>query len=45
MIAFIDKQREADQNYCCFSTQQVEFVRQQIEQAEEEGDEEGFEEW
>jgi hypothetical protein len=28
-----------------FFTQQVEFVRQQIEQAEEGGDEEGFEEW
>ncbi len=45
MIASIDEQREADRNYCCFFTQQVEFVRQQIEQAEEEGDEEGFEEW
>lgn len=27
------------------SDDQVEFVRQQIEQAEEEGDEEGFEDW
>ncbi len=45
VIASIDEQREADRNYCCFFTQQVEFVRQQIEQAEEEGDEEGFEEW
>jgi hypothetical protein len=45
VIASIEEQRQADRNYCCFLTQQVEFVRQQIELAEEEGDEEGFEEW